>query len=107
MTTPQFVNQEPSLSTLVKMRMRTDIEIPIVWLLLPLASYLLWAVFAVAWWSAGAGLGTGDLTLVISGLGVLGFAPSAAGAYLVFRLVNRGKNHSTITRALLLAFLTS
>ena len=107
MTSPQFVSQKPSLSTLAQMRIRTDVEIPIVWLLLPLASYLLWAVFAVAWWSAGAGPGTSDLTLVISGLGVLGFAASAAGAYLVFRLVNRGNEHSTRTRALLLAILNS
>ena len=107
MTSPQFVSQEPSLSTLVQMRMRTDIEIPTVWLLLPLASYLLWAIFAVAWWSAGAGLGTSDLTLVTSGLGVLGLAASAAAAYLVFRLVNRGNEHSARTRALLLATLSS
>ncbi len=107
MTSPQFVSQEPSLSTLVQMRMRTDIEIPTVWLLLPLASYLLWAIFAVAWWSAGAGLGTSDLTLVTSGLGVLGLAASAAATYLVFRLVNRGNEHSARTRALLLATLSS
>src|SRR6266704_250239 len=98
MTSPQFVSQEPSLSTLVQMRMRTDIEIPIVWLLLPLASYLLWAIFAVALWSAGVGLGMSDLTLVTSGLGVLGLAASAAAAYLVFRLVNRGNEHSARTR---------
>jgi len=107
MTSPQFVSQEPSLSTLVQMRMRTDIEIPIVWLLLPLASYLLWAIFAVALWSAGVGLGMSDLTLVTSGLGVLGLAASAAAAYLVFRLVNRGNEHSARTRALLLATLSS
>jgi len=107
MTSPQFVSQKPSLSTLAQMRIRTDVEIPIVWLLLPLASYLLWAVFAVAWWSAGAGLGTSDLTLAVSGLGVLGFTASAAEAYLVFRLVNRGNEHSTRTRALLLAILNS
>ncbi len=83
------------------MRTRTDIEIPVVWLLLPLASYLLWAVFAVAWWSAGSGLGTSDLTLVISGLGILGLAASAAASYLVYTLVNRGNKHSSRTRALL------
>ncbi len=107
MTSPQLVGQEPSLSTLVQMRLRTDIEIPIAWLLLPLASYLLWAVFAVAWWSGGAGLGTSDLTLVISGLGTLGLAASAAGSYLVFRLVNRANEHSSRTRALLLSALSA
>src|SRR2546426_660722 len=107
MTSPQLVGQEPSLSTLVQMRLRTDIEIPIAWLLLPLASYLLWAVFAIAWWSGGAGLGTSDLTLVISGLGTLGLAASAAGSYLVFRLVNRANEHSSRTRALLLSALSA
>ncbi|TMI22003.1 hypothetical protein E6H31_03695 [Candidatus Bathyarchaeota archaeon] len=74
---------------------------------MPLASYLLWAVFAVAWWSDGAGLGTSDLTLVISGLGTLGLAASAAGSYLVFILVNRANEHSSRTRALLLSALSA
>jgi hypothetical protein len=107
MTSPQLASQEPSLLVLVQMRTKTDADIPIVWLLLPLSSYLLWAVFAVAWWSAGAGLGTSDLTIVVSGLGILGLAASAAGSYLVFRLVNRGNEHSSRTRALLLGALGS
>ncbi|TMI32512.1 hypothetical protein E6H28_03135 [Candidatus Bathyarchaeota archaeon] len=89
------------------MRTETDAEIPIVWLLLPLASYLLWAVFAVAWWSAGAGLGTSGLTPVISGLGILGITASAAGSYVVFRLVNRANEHSGRTQALLSSALGS
>ncbi len=107
MTSPQLVSQEPSLSALVQMRTRTDVEIPTVWLLLPLASYLLWAVVAVIWWSAGGGLGASDLTLVISGLGIVGLVASAAGSYVVFRLVNRGNEHSGRTRALLLSALNS
>jgi hypothetical protein len=107
MTSPQHVGSEPSLLTLVQMRTRTDVEIPIVWLLLPLASYLLWTGFAVAWWSAGAGLGTSELTLLISGLGILGFAASATGSYVIFRLVNRANEHSGRTRALLLSTLNS
>ena len=107
MTSPQPVSQEPTLSALVQMRTETDAEIPIVWLLLPLASYLLWAVFAVAWWSAGAGLGTSGLTPVISGLGILGITASAAGSYVVFRLVNRANEHSGRTQALLSSALSS
>src|SRR5438445_6544050 len=107
MTSPQPVSQEPTLSALVQMRTKTDAEIPIVWLLLPLASYLLWAVFAVAWWSAGAGLGTSGLTPVISGLGILGIAASAAGSFVVFRLVNRANEHSGRTQALLSSALSS
>ncbi len=117
MTSPQFVGQEPSLSVLVQMRTKTDAEIPIVRLLLPLASYLLWAVFAVAWWSTSAseivGQGTASPSFVINptpfvaGLGVLGLTASAAASYVVFTLVNRGNDHSNRTRALLLRALSS
>ena len=116
MTSPQAVNQEQSLSALVQMRMKTDIEIPIVRLLLPLASYLLWAVFAVAWWSTGASeiVGNGisasiliNPTPFVAGLGVLGLAASATAAYVVFTLVNRGNEHSSRTRALLLEALSA
>lgn len=86
---------------MVQMRPRTDIVIPVSWLLLPLASYLLWAVFAVAWWVAGAGVETSNLTLVVSGLGIVGLAASAAASYVVFRLVNRANLHSSRSRALL------
>jgi hypothetical protein len=90
-----------SLSTLVQMRSRTDFDIPVSWLLLPLASYLLWAIFVVAWWAAGAGIGTSRLTLVVGGLGILGLATSAAGSRVVYTLVNRANNHSGRIRALL------
>ena len=90
-----------SLSTLVQMRPRTDLVVPVSWLLLPLASYLLWAVFVVFWWAGGAGLGTGDLALVVSVLGIVGLAASAAASYLVYALVNRANLHSSRTRALL------
>src|SRR5438094_8944487 len=90
-----------SLSTLVQMRPRTDLVVPVSWLLLPLASYLLWAVFVVFWWAGGAGLGTGDLALVVSVLGVVGLAASAAASYRVYALVDRANLHSSRTRALL------
>jgi len=116
MTSPQLPDEEPSLSILVRMRTKTDIEIPIVRLLLPLASYLLWAVFAVAWWSTGApeiaGNGISASILIspppfVAGLGVLGLAASAASSYVVFTLVNRGNEHASRTRALLLGALSS
>jgi len=116
MTSPQLVSQEPSLSVLVQMRTKTDAEIPIVRLLLPLASYLLWAVFAVAWWSTGASetVGNGisasiliNPTPLVAGLGVLGLAASAASSYVVFMLMNRCNEHSSRTRALLLGALGS
>jgi hypothetical protein len=116
MSSPQLVSQEPSLSVLVQMRTKTDAEIPTVRLLLPLASYLLWAVFAVAWWSTGASeiVGNGisapiliNPTPFVAGLGVLGLAASAAAAYVVFTLVNRGNEHSSRTRAILLRALGS
>jgi len=90
-----------SLSTLVQMRSRTDLVVPVSWLLLPLANYLLWAVFVVAWWVAGTGVGMSNLTLVVRGLGIVGLAASAAASYVVFTLVNRVNRHSSRTRALL------
>jgi len=116
MTSAQLASQEPSLSVLVQMRTKTDAEIPIVLLLLPLASYLVWAVFAVAWWSTGASeiVGNGISASILinptpfaAGLGVLGLAASAASSYVVFTLVNRGNEHSSRTRALLLGALGS
>ncbi len=116
MTSPQLASQEPSLPVLVQMRTRTDAEIPIVLLLLPLASYLLWAVFAVAWWLTDAsgivGNGISASILVsptpfVAGLGVVALAASAAASYVVFTLVNRGNEHSSRTRALLLGALAS
>jgi hypothetical protein len=67
---------------------------------MPLTSYLLWAVFVVAWWAAGAGVATSNLTLVVSGLGIVGLAASAAASYVVFTLVNRENIHSNRARAL-------
>jgi len=83
------------------MRARTDVAVPASYLLLPLASYLLWAVFVVAWWGAGAGLRTGDLALVVSVLGIVGLAASAAASYVVYTLMNRANKHFSRTRALL------
>jgi hypothetical protein len=67
---------------------------------MPLMSYLLWAVFVVAWWATGAGVGTINLTILVSGLGIVGLAASAAASYVVFTLVNRENVHSSRTRAL-------
>ena len=116
MTSPQVVNPEPSLSVLVQMGTKTDAEVPIVRLLLPLANYLCWAVFAVAWWSTGASeiVGNGisasiliNPTPFVAGLGVLGLATSAGSSYVVFALLSRGNDHSCRTRALLLRALSS
>ena len=83
------------------MRTRTDVAVPASYLLLPLASYLLWAVFVVAWWGAGAGLGTDDLALVVNVLGIVGLAASAAASYVVYTLMNRANKHFSRTQALL------
>jgi hypothetical protein len=93
-------SHEISLSTLVQTRPRTDLAVPVSRLLVPLTSYLLWAIFVVAWW-AGAGVGTGRLTLVVSGLGIVGLAASAAASYVVYTLVNRANTHFNRTRTLL------
>lgn len=94
-------SHEVSLSTLVEMRAKTDLAVPVSWLLLPLANYLLWAIFVVAWWAAGAGLGTSGLTIVVSGLGIVGLAASAASSYVVYTLLNRANEHSSRAKALI------
>jgi len=83
------------------MGLRTDVEVPVSWLLLPLASYLVWGAVAVTWWSEGAGPGSGELSLVINGLGFLGLTISAAASYVLYMLMSRSNKHSGRTRALL------
>ena len=112
MTVSQQVGHEPSLSTLVQMRQRTDVEVTATWLLLPLASYLVWATFAVVWWIGSLGLGeirlgpVGVINLMPAGIlgliGILGLAASAGSSYLLYTLVNRINTHSERTEVLLL-----
>ena len=99
-STDPHIEQEPSLSALVQMRSGTDLEIPTSWLLLPLVSYLVWAVVAISWWSGGSLLGGSDISLFVGGLGILGLAASAGGSYITFTLVNRCNEHCSRTRAL-------
>lgn len=96
----QAIDREPSLSALVLMRNGTDLEIPTSWLLLPLASYLVWAIIAISWWSGGSLIGASDVNLLVGGLGVLGLAASAGGSYITFTLVNRCNEHCNRTTAL-------
>jgi hypothetical protein len=100
MMTQQPIDQEPSLSALVQMRKATDLETTTSWLLLPLVSYLVWAVVAISWWSGGSLLGSSDIRLLVSGLGLLGLAASAGGSYITFTLVNRCNEHCNRARAL-------
>ena len=99
-STEQAIDREPSLSALVQMRSGTDLEIPTSWLLLPLASYLVWAIIAISWWSGGSLLGASDINLLVGGLGLLGLAASAGGSYITFALVNRCNEHCNRTRSL-------
>lgn len=111
MTVSQPVRDEPSLSMLVQMRPRTDVEIPPTWLLLPLASYLVWAAFAVEGWIGGVGLGTvnlgplGVIDFSFSGIlgliGILGLMSSAGSSYVIYRLMDRINMHSARTQILL------
>jgi len=90
-----------SIWPFVRLRSRTDLEVPVSWLFLPLASYLVWGVLAVSWWSAGAGFGTGELSFATNGVVLLGLIASATASYVLFTLMNRGNKHSSRTRALL------
>ena len=99
-STEQHIDPGPSLSALVQMRSGTDLEISTSWLMLPLASYLVWAIIAISWWSGGALLGASDINLLVGGLGLLGLAASAGGSYITFSLVNRCNEHCNRTRSL-------
>ena len=99
-STEQHIDPEPSLSALVRMRNGTDLEIPTSRLLLPLISYLVWAIIAISWWSGGSLLGASDVNLLIGGLGLIGLATSAGVSYITFTLVNRCNEHCNRTRSL-------
>ena len=101
MTAPNALSHKENLWAFLQMRPRTDVEVPVSWLLPPLASYLVWGAVAVAWWSEGAGVGSGDLSLVMNGLVFLGLTISAAASYVLYTLMNRGNKHSGRARALL------
>ncbi|HZY48001.1 MAG TPA: hypothetical protein VFE96_09420, partial [Candidatus Bathyarchaeia archaeon] len=106
MTFPEATNWQPAISENVQLRSGTDVEIPAIWLLSALASYLAWASFAIFLWLGGleptatTTIGLGllgiqlGLTLVLGLLGIIGLAVSAWSAHLVYTLLNRINAHS-------------
>jgi len=101
MSNSEILNEEPSLSELIQLRARTDIDVPITWLLVALANNFLWTGVALQVWS-------GESTTVTLGiLASLGFVASAATSYLVFTLLNRISEHSSRAIALFGRTITS
>ena len=112
MSFPEKTNWGPASSPLVQMRSQTDAEIPTEWLLSSLASYLVWAVFALLLWLAGSGsganvtVGLGSLGLdfalptLLGTLGIVGLAVSSLSAHLVYTLINRVNAHSARSQLL-------
>jgi hypothetical protein len=111
MTYPASTVQEKSLSTLLDTMRTVDVDIPAPWLLLPLASYLAWAVFAIMWWLGGVGLGRTplgdlgvvylDLTGVLGLIGLFAMASSMGSSFVLYAIMNRMNAHSTKTQILL------
>jgi hypothetical protein len=111
MTPPAPTIQEKSFSALSQTRLTTDFEIPATWLLLPLASYFAWAVFAIVWWLGGFGLGRtplGDLGVVyldfrgfLGLIGILAMASSMGSSYVLYAIMTRINAHSAKTQILL------
>jgi hypothetical protein len=111
MTYPAPTVQEKSLSALPDTSLTVDFDIPATWLLLPLASYLAWAVFAIVWWLGGVGLGRtplGDLGVVyldLTGLlgliGLFAMASSMGSSFVLYSIMNRMNAHSAKTQILL------
>ena len=100
MTTQQPDRQEPSLASLIEMRTRTDIDLPISWIVIPLGNYLVWAIYGILIWSSGTGLGAGYQQASLAGLGIVGLGSSIAASYVVFTLMNRGNEHCWRTRSM-------
>ena len=81
------------LSTLVQLRLKTDVGVGSRWILLAIASYILWILFAISsHYSVSLPLLTIGQTLGL--IGTLAFAASTGLSFLVYTLINRQNKHA-------------
>jgi len=81
------------LSTLVQLRLKTDVGVGSRWILLAIASYILWILFAISsHYSVSLPLLTLGQTLGL--IGTLAFAASTGLSFLVYTLINRQNKHA-------------
>jgi hypothetical protein len=81
------------LSTLVQLRLKTDVRVGSRWILLAIASYILWILFAISsHYSVSLPLLTIRQSLGL--IGTLAFAASTGLSFLVYSLINRQNKHS-------------
>ena len=112
MTSTGPTNRDFPPSAPTDMESKGDFEIGATWLLLPLANYLAWALFAIVWWLGGFGLGRislGDLGAVyldLAGLlgllGIFALAASLGSSFILYTIMNRVNLHSARAQILLL-----
>ena len=81
------------LSTLVQLRLKRDVGVGSRWILLAIASYILWILFAISsHYSVSLPLLTIGQTLGL--IGTLAFAASTGLSFLVYTLINRQNKHA-------------
>ncbi len=82
------------ISTLVQLRLKTDVRVGSRWILLAIASYILWILFAISYYyRVSLPLLTVGQTLGL--FGTLAFAASTGLSFLVYTLINRQNKHAT------------
>jgi len=81
------------LSTLVELRLKTDVRVGSRWILLAIAGYILWILFAISYYySVSLPFLTVGQTLGL--FGTLAFAASTGLSFLVYTLINRQNKHA-------------
>jgi hypothetical protein len=91
------------LSTLVQLRLKTDVRVGSRWILLAIASYILWTTLAILYFtgllqqipSFSIPLLLGSIFFdAATWLSLLGFGASTGLAYIVFRVIDRQNRHA-------------
>jgi hypothetical protein len=81
------------LSTLLQLRTKTDTRIGPKWLLAAIASYLLWILFAISYFT-GLTLPLLSLGQTLGLFGFLAFVTSTGLSFLAYSLISRQNNHA-------------
>ncbi len=95
------ISGQPDFNTLLNYRSRTDYPVPAVWIVLPMANYLVWAIFPwVIFLGVIGGMSITQLSPVLGVLGGAGLLSATASAYVVYMLANRRNTHFAREQAL-------
>ncbi len=81
------------LSTLIQLREKTDIQVEPKWILSVVASYILWIVYAIIFFTRSE-LAPFNLDQTLGLVGTLAFAASTGLSFLVYNLMSRENKHA-------------